>query len=239
MSSASSLMRAAAVASRRRSWAEHVSLLERAAKEGSPDAMARLGAWLVEGYVVAGKTVVRRDRRRGLHMLALAASKGSRNAPTILGNYYFEGGTVQRNWTKAAQWYRRAIAAGSEVAAINLAALYEGQHRYSHARNVLMKPARRGAVDAALRIARLDLLAPNNSASARKRALAMLKKYALSRQEYLRIQARMFLDELGMDVPRSRRKPEAVRRSVERAKRSREASSRVGRGAIRTGRLPR
>jgi TPR repeat protein len=65
------------------------------------------------------------------HQLALPlAAAGGVTAQEIMGNFYDLGLCGNRNYAKAHEWYEKAIAAGSGLAANNLATIYSMGDRF-------------------------------------------------------------------------------------------------------------
>lgn len=105
-----------------RDAAEAVQLFRAAAKGGSTEAQAYLGAAYRSG------TGVPVDVTEALHWFREAAGQGHVRSQGVLGSMYGTGEAGARDFTEAAKWYRLAAEQGLVAAQANLGAMhYLGQ----------------------------------------------------------------------------------------------------------------
>jgi uncharacterized protein len=64
------------------------------------------------------------DYQRAYPLVLSFAQVGHREAQEIMGNFYQLGFCGEMNYAKAQEWYEKAIAQGSGLAANNLATIY-------------------------------------------------------------------------------------------------------------------
>lgn len=102
-------------------WAEATSLLEQAAADGNPEALATLGF-----ACLCGRGVVR-DPARAVELLEAAATKGHELAAYNLGVSYASGELVERDLAAARRFSEIAVAGGNPQAMTNLAMLLREQ----------------------------------------------------------------------------------------------------------------
>ena len=88
--------------------AKAVDLLESASLQGLSDAMLVLARVYLEGYSVAGRTVIREDHPLAVRYLRRAAAGGNPRAAMMLGDWYLAGRAVQADPRQAREWYIKA-----------------------------------------------------------------------------------------------------------------------------------
>lgn len=93
-----------------------IEWIRKAAEAHQLDAMATLGAWLMEG---AG-TGIQANRTRGVELTQYAASFGHSVAEFNLGNIIFTGNGLPKNEKVAAEWTWRSAVQGHARAAMQL-----------------------------------------------------------------------------------------------------------------------
>lgn len=107
------------------SWRHRIARLKRLARSGDVAAMSDLGLTLLEGIQDRqGKSLVRRNPAEALLWLREAADRGNANAAVMVGYAHDVGLGTRPDAAMAIRWYRRAVKAGSSMAASNLATVY-------------------------------------------------------------------------------------------------------------------
>lgn len=104
---------------RARRW-PNLAALERAADQGSLDALSAFGLILVEGKLLPADTL------RGIALLERAAKAGSADAASHLGELYTKGTQIYRDDVKGFDYTLQAARGGARTAMHNLGALYAG-----------------------------------------------------------------------------------------------------------------
>jgi len=104
---------------RARRWPT-LAALERAADQGSLDALSAFGQILTEGKLLPADTL------RGIALLEQAAKAGSADAASHLGELYTKGTRIYRDDVKGFDYTLQAARGGARTAMHNLGALYAG-----------------------------------------------------------------------------------------------------------------
>lgn len=113
-------------------WRERVAELRRGVLAGDLRSTEELGLILQQGIQDRnGRSIVRRNTRKGFELLRQAAERGDPKAAFSLGNAYGDGLGTRRSDRLALRWYRRAARHGMDIAAGNIASTYrqQGKHR--------------------------------------------------------------------------------------------------------------
>lgn len=137
------------------------------------------------------------DFAAALPGLLAAAAAGHADAMAMLANMYEAGEGVAPDWERSLEWARRAIAAGSVTALLNLGISYRRRGDLSAAGDCFQQASDRGDGEAELELAYLLL----SSVAERPRAIELLQRVLASSNVSLDSleRARALLDELTQD----------------------------------------
>ncbi|EPW8574434.1 tetratricopeptide repeat protein [Morganella morganii] len=101
---------------------------EKAAEQNNADALFYLGSYYLRGIVV------NKDEERGISLYRKAAGLGSSGAMNSLGLY----AKKEKQTKEAILLYQQAIASGSDVALLNLGAIYHEIGNYDESEKILL-----------------------------------------------------------------------------------------------------
>jgi TPR repeat protein len=111
------------------------------------------GAGPLEDLEDANEAVSRHDYATAIPLYRSLAAKGNAAAMTALGEFYYMGQGVKKDWVESAKWFSKALEAGDERAAISLGDIgrsWEPNHNHTEVPAVVYelieKAAKRGNV---------------------------------------------------------------------------------------------
>lgn len=96
-----------------------LELVQRSANKGYKDAQYRLGV------IYIGGTMVDQDITKAVQLLTKAAGKGAISAMQRMANTYYRGvGTITQDYSKALEWFERAVVHGDDYSAYMVGLIY-------------------------------------------------------------------------------------------------------------------
>lgn len=120
-----------------------------AARKGDAEAQSDVAIYFDNGYVdKKGNIIVRRDINKAAAWYRRAAENGNAAAQNMLGVLLSSGYGVTKNDKEAIFWTKKAIRAGDETAAFNLAMIYRDQENYKRAFHWVKRSIEMGSEDA-------------------------------------------------------------------------------------------
>ena len=129
--------------------------LEKRAIAGDPEAEFCLGAACIDGLARQdGGLIVERSPEQAVYWFRRAAIRGHAGAQISLGHCLDVGLGVEQNKTEAMRWYKKAYRRGDEVAAVNIAILYEEKGDRRRAFYWYRRAAEMGDPGAAFKVAK-------------------------------------------------------------------------------------
>ncbi len=122
-------------------WSQDcLTILEKATK-GNVEAQYQLGLRYLKGKNIQQNPIAQ-DHALAISWLEKSASNGSEDAQYLLGSCYENGVAVERNLTKAVQYYERSARAANRYAQYALAEFWAYSKKYEQAAPWYTKSAR-------------------------------------------------------------------------------------------------
>ncbi len=134
----------------KKAWIRRLRYLEKMGEMGDLKALSDLGLSLIEGIQDScGRTIVRRNQKKGFRLLTLASESGEESAFFPLACALDGGWGVQRNEKEALRWYYRAVNNGDSAAANNISTIHRDKRNLELAFKWLYRAWKMGDGDAA------------------------------------------------------------------------------------------
>lgn len=158
------------------SWKRFLRDLQTAAGEGDADAMEALGGWLQEGLRdETGEVVSEPALKKAVGWFERAAEQSHAGALHQLAYCNDVGLGVKQDRLQAIALYRRAVSAGQEMSALNVAICYRELGNLRGYRRWIERAARSGSVEAQLQLAEWRLTRRTTKAQ-KKKAIRSLRR---------------------------------------------------------------
>lgn len=172
-------------------WFLHLAGL---ALDGNHEAQLVLGEWFLDGHSIGKRVILERSRKRGLHLIEVAAHSGYRDAWLALADCLSGAVGTRRDSRLAIRWYERAARAGVRGAAYNLAMELRVMRQYAKALVWLRRAAAQDDEEAILTLAADEVLVPRLDRARRRRLITLVRSVA--RNPTLRREARSLIEQL-------------------------------------------